>query len=145
MISICFVDESSPPSRSLAAFLNVTPKSQIALALEKLLILAGLSKSDDHVIKLAMVLCDWLWLWPKATQLSCWILSLFKILTLDGRSAIVAEVISAKAPKVSFKQFRIIEYHSNIVFSSVAHGTIDYPGYASIHCSRLTVSVDNVT
>lgn len=92
----------NPPSKSLAAFLNVTPKSQIDIALEKLFQLTGLSKSDDHVVKLAMVFCDWLIQWPKATQTSCWILSLFKFLTLDGRSSIVEEVISLKAPEVHF-------------------------------------------
>ncbi|KAI9558636.1 hypothetical protein GHT06_015424 [Daphnia sinensis] len=90
----------SPPSQSLAAFLNVTPKSQIEIALEKLLMLPGSSSKDKHVIRLATVLCDWLIQWPKATRISCWVLSLFKMLTLDGRSAIVAEVISLKAPKV---------------------------------------------
>lgn len=90
----------SPPSQSLAAFLNVTPKSQIEIALEKLLMLAGSSSKDKHVIRLATVFCDWLLQWPKATRMSCWLLSLFKMLTLDGRSAIVAEVISLKAPKV---------------------------------------------
>ncbi|EFX73375.1 hypothetical protein DAPPUDRAFT_109864 [Daphnia pulex] len=58
---------SNPPSRSLAAFLNVTPLPQQ---------------------------------WPKSTKISNWILSLFKMLTLDGRSSIVAEVISLKAPKL---------------------------------------------
>ncbi|KAK4009943.1 ubiquitin carboxyl-terminal hydrolase 35 [Daphnia magna] len=90
----------SPPSQSLAAFLNVTPKSQIEIALEKLLMLPGSSGKDKHVIRLATVLCDWLIQWPKATRISCWVLSLFKMLTLDGRSAIVAEVISLKAPKL---------------------------------------------
>jgi hypothetical protein len=84
----------------LAAFLNVTPKSHIEVALEKLLMLAGLSNSDKHVVKLAVIFCDWLLQWPKATKISYWILSLFKLLTLDGRSSIVAEVISLKAPKV---------------------------------------------
>jgi hypothetical protein len=84
----------------LAAFLNVTPTSQIEIALEKLLMLAGLSNSDKLVVKLAIIFCDWLLQWPKATKISNWILSLFKMLTLDGRSSIVAEVISLKAPKV---------------------------------------------
>ncbi|XP_046648592.1 ubiquitin carboxyl-terminal hydrolase 35-like [Daphnia pulicaria] len=91
---------SNPPSQSLAAFLNVTPTSQIEIALEKLLMLAGLSNSDKLVVKLAIIFCDWLLQWPKATKISNWILSLFKMLTLDGRSSIVAEVISLKAPKL---------------------------------------------
>lgn len=40
--------------------------------------------------------------WPKALRVSEWVIRLFRLLTLDNRSAIVADVISEKGSMVSY-------------------------------------------
>ena len=88
-----------PPCRTLAAFLQITPVSEIDVALDRLLH-QNRQSSDNHVKVLASVLCDWLLEWPKATKISHWITSLFKMLTVNGRSFIVADVILQKSAQV---------------------------------------------
>ena len=103
--------ENNLPSPSLAAFLNIAPTmQQIETVLDKLLLHPELS-SDIHVTRLASVLCDWLLQWPKAPKVANWVISLFKMLTLDNRSSIVTEVIFNKAPKVNL--------HSTMKFNTL--------------------------
>ena len=91
---------------SLVSFLQITPSSVISVALSELLGRDGLS-SDQQVYRLASVLCEWLIQWPQATQLSDWVLSLFRQLTRSGRSRLVADVIASYGPKVMFSLFEL--------------------------------------
>ena len=111
------VGDKNLPSPSLAAFLNIVSSiQQIETVLDKLLLLPELS-SDVHVTKLSSVLCDWLLQWPKAPKVANWVISLFKMLTLDNRSSIVAGVISKKAPKVgSAKKCKHIK-HVQLIYA----------------------------
>ncbi len=105
----------NPPSCTLAAFLNITPSSEIDTALQKLLAFPVM-QGNSHVIKLAAsTFCDWLWIWPKASRVSHWLISLLRMLSTSNNSHIVAEVIDEKLQKVGFSMLLMARYGKLIV------------------------------